>query len=287
MGFREGVLSEGVCIELIGLHWTSSTVILCPVKLSISPRRITLLLTLTVLFLFFVNFVPALLWMAGWQFGPKMVPLKNFASPLFFPASDTSIPTWYSSVALLLCSILLATIAATRKLHGERYALHWAGLSIIFLLLSIDEVARLHETVGAAVGKFLIESAGFSPTGFLHYTWIVAGAISALVVLLTYLGFLFHLPRRTFNLFLLSGVVFCAGALGFELLELQLTAASFESGRYMWEDMSVATQRRLIIQGSIEDGLEMMGVVIFVYALLSYMGSCVDEITIKIGTKGE
>ena len=271
----------------MGLHGTSSDIILCPVKLSISPRRITLLLTLTVLFLFFVNFVPALLWIAGWQIGPKMVPLKDFASPLFFPASDTSVPTWYSSVALLLCSILLATIAATRKLQGERYALHWAGLSIIFLLLSVDEVARVHETVGTAMGKSFIEFVGFSPTGFLHYTWIVAGAFFALVVLLTYLKFLFHLPRKTLRLFLLSGVVFCAGALGFELLELQLTSASFESGRYVWEDMSVATQRRMIIQGSIEDGLEMMGVVIFVYALLSYMSSYLNEITIKIGIKGE
>lgn len=270
----------------MGLHGALPSVILCLMKLTISPRRIALLLTLSVLFLFFVNFIPALLWMAGWQFGPKMVPLKNFASPLFYPASDTSIPTWYSSVALLLCSILLATIAATRKLQGERYVLHWAVLSIIFLLLSVDEVARIHETVGTALGKAFIEFIGFSSTGFLHYTWIVAGAIFVLLVLLTYLRFLFHLPSKTLRLFLLSGVVFCAGALGFELLELQLTSASFESGRYVWEDMSVATQRRMIIQGSIEDGLEMMGVVIFVYALLSYMSSNLNEITIKIGTRG-
>jgi hypothetical protein len=68
-------------------------------------------------------------------------------------ATDSSIPTWYASLALLLCSILLAAIAATKKRLGERYARHWGVLSGIFLILSIDEVAAIHETVGTVSGS--------------------------------------------------------------------------------------------------------------------------------------
>jgi len=199
---------------------------------------------------------------------------------LLIISADSSIPTWYSSIALLLCSVLLATIAATKKRQGERYATHWGVLSGIFLILSIDEVARIHETLGG-VSASLANSVGFTPSGFIYYFWVVPGAIFVLVVLLAYARFLLHLPKRTLILFLVAGGVFVVGAIGVEMLGSRLEFDVVQSkGKFM--NASVNTQVMYVVAVAIEELLEMLGIVIFVYALLSYIGFDAKEVTLRI-----
>jgi hypothetical protein len=72
------------------------------------------------------------------------------------------------------------------------------------LILSVDEVARIHETLGG-VSASLANSVGFTPSGFIYYFWVVPGAIFVLVVLLAYARFLLHLPKSALILFLVAG----------------------------------------------------------------------------------
>lgn len=191
--------------------------------------------------------------------------------------SDSSIPTWYSSFALLLCSILLAAVAAVKQRYRDLYVRHWSFLSIVFLLLSIDEVAMLHEA-GGRIFKTLVEALGFTTNGFIYATWVVPGAVFVLVVALVYLRFLARLPSRTRSLFLAAGAVFITGALGTEMLSARLI--SF----YGWENLAhIPFSVRIVIslQTAVEELLEMLGVVIFVYALLSYLTFYVKEVTVK------
>ena len=69
---------------------------------------------------------------------------------------DSSIPTWYSSLALMLCSVLLATIALARRVQHDRDVLYWGLLSVLFLYLVADEMLRL-------------QIIGHEPTGTLSY----------------------------------------------------------------------------------------------------------------------
>ncbi len=198
----------------------------------------------------------------------------------FEVGDDASIPTWYSSFALLLCSILLATVAAAKKRYRDRYVLHWSFLSIIFLLLSVDEVATLHEAGGGAV-ELLVESIGYTPSGFFYTAWVIPGIIFALVVALAYLRFLAHLPSKTRILFLVAGAIFVAGALGMEMLSARLI--SF----YGYENLeSIPFSARIVIsmQTAVEELLEMLGVVVFIYALLSYISSYVKEVSVQVRT---
>lgn len=206
--------------------------------------------------------------------------LDRVLQPLIV-SDDSSIPTWYSSLALLLCSILLATIAATKKQRGERYATHWGVLSAIFLILSIDEVARIHETLGG-VSATLPKSFGFTPSGFIYYFWVVPGAVFVLVVLLVNVRFLLHLPKRTLLLFLAAGGVFVVGAIGVEMVGSRLEFDVIQSrGKFM--NAPVDTQVMYVVAVAIEELLEMLGIIIFVYALLSYMGFQAKEVTLRIG----
>src|SRR5690606_22798982 len=68
--------------------------------------------------------------------------------PLFDVSSDSSIPTWYASATLFACALLLGAVAAHERGRGHPFVAHWAGLALIFALLSVDEVARIHETIG-------------------------------------------------------------------------------------------------------------------------------------------
>lgn len=249
-------------------------------KLTIFPRRIARILTVAVLFLTFASFT-AQIGHIAWDDEGILVILQPFDV-----GREESIPTWYSSVALLLCSILLAIIAATKKSHSERYTLHWGVLSAIFLLLSVDEVAILHESIGGEVGSSLAEFIGFTPRGFIFFVWVVPGTIFVLILLLAYLRFLLQLPKKTLLLFLIAGATFVAGALGVEMLESQQYFSLYESG-VKERDAPVNFQVRYAVGKTIEEALEMTGVSVFIYALVSYISSYSAEVTVQTRNQEE
>lgn len=110
---------------------------------------------------------------------------------LFDVYGEGNVPTWYSSSALLLCSMLLAVISiGERQVSDRGYVLHWRGLAGIFLLLSLDETAQLHDKVDAALDRV------YDFGGFLTYAWVIPAAALLFILMLTYLGFLAHLPAR-------------------------------------------------------------------------------------------
>jgi hypothetical protein len=188
-------------------------------KILMSPKfakRLALALLLTALVLTLVSFTA--------QLGLK--PLSQFIgarSSLDMPASrelarsvvgmvnvdyERNIPTWFSASVLLLNSVLLAAIASTKKALGDKYVAHWWALSVIFLLLSMDEVARIHDTVGWYLSPV------FRTGGIFTYFWVIPWSVFVLLVLVTYLRFFFALPRRVKWLFLAAGGLYVGGALG-------------------------------------------------------------------------
>jgi hypothetical protein len=240
-------------------------------KVTITPSGVSRILALVVVFLILAG-LAAQIFEAVW--GPEG--LVRFAL-LFDVVKERTIPTWYSSFALLLCSVLLATIAVAKRRYGDRYALHWGGLSAIFLFLAVDEATLIHETTGEVVSS-LVGSFGLVPGGLIPYFRIIPMAIFVLIVLLWYLRFLIHLPQRTLVLFLLAGTLFVAGALGVEIMELR-RMFSVEGSTIPYE-----TRIWLAVQRTIEEGLEMSSIVLFIYALLSYMGSYVKEVTLQVSS---
>ena len=129
----------------------------------ISSRRIVLFLTLGLVFLYLATLGSRFLGMVGMRDGTI---LGTLVEPFDMANNDASVGAWYSSLLLLFCSILLAIIAASKRRLGERYTFHWGFLSGIFLLMSVDEIARLHESFGSALERALAEFADFTPGAF-------------------------------------------------------------------------------------------------------------------------
>ncbi len=158
---------------------------------------------------------------------------------LFDVDEEDALPTWFSTIQLLIVSAILWYCARLERAGADRWAVYWYVLSVGFLLMSIDEVAGIHETLNT-----VIES---------H--WAVGGGILALVIGLCFVPFLLRLPRRTALLFVVAGVAYIAGAVGIEILGQPMDADTLEYN----------------LLTLVEEGLEMFGVILFLYGLLDHV----------------
>jgi hypothetical protein len=229
-----------------------------PIEIHISPRKIACSLSGLVCFLVCASTVGQLhryLW-AGGKIAGKISALEK----LFFVDLENNIPSAYSAFALLLCSVLLSVIAVVRLQQHDRFARHWQILAFIFLYLALDELVAIHELTIEPLRHKL------GASGVLYYTWIVPGAILVLIFGLSYLKFLWALPQKIRRLFILAGITFIGGALMMEFPEGWIEA---NYGKNTIAFLSLVT---------LEETLEMLSIIIFIYALLIYIRSYVQKV---------
>jgi hypothetical protein len=171
---------------------------------------------------------------------------------LFSVNVEESLPTWYATLLLFGAAGLLAFITAAKFATQDAAAWRWAGLALVFVYLSMDEGAAIHEVVADVVQTRL------TLTGYLFFAWQVVAAPLVILFVILYWRFLFRLPPRTRHLFILAGVVYIGGALVVE---------GISANRYYLD--GGLTFAYLVI-ATIEELSEMLGVVLFIYALLDY-----------------
>lgn len=174
---------------------------------------------------------------------------------LFFVDREGNVPAWYSSLALLLCAGLLALIAASEHARGGPWTTRWAALAATFAFLAFDEAVSLHEMLILPLRTML------GATGLLYWTWVLVGAAVVLVVFVGSLPLLRALPRPTAARFLVAGAVFVSGAIGVECL------SGVDAEHH---GTSTALCAFLV---TVEESLEMLGVVLFVRALLLHLAT--------------
>jgi len=169
---------------------------------------------------------------------------------LFIFDAEANFPTLFNYLLLVGIAALLALLAVRAFGEGSRWRYHWAGLALIFLVFSYDEAARMHEALVPLVNRFV------DAKGVLYFSWVVPGAIFALLVGLAYLRFVLALPRPIAALTILGGGLYIAGALGLELA----------SGEYVTRH-GMETSGFLLL-ATVEETLEMLGLIVFGYGLL-------------------
>lgn len=172
--------------------------------------------------------------------------------PLFHFGSESNIPTLYSSITLLACSALLWTITKSHKKQNQPYR-YWLGLAVLFLFLSVDETASLHERSGEPIRAMM------GTSGLLYYGWMIPYGAAVLLFITLYVRFLMQLPRQTAQMFVLAGTLYVAGAIGFEML-----------GGW-WHELHGTHNITYYLFVTLEELFEMFGCVIFIHTLLSYI----------------
>ena len=152
---------------------------------------------------------------------------------------ENNLPSWYSGTALFITTVFIWLCAREKRAIEDPWSRQWYVLTAGFLFLAIDEIAGLHETFNTLV----------------KMNWAIPGGILAVAIGFMFAPFLIKLHRRTSLLFFLSGMIYVGGAIGVELLAASLKSDSME----------------YYLMTLLEEGMEMLGVLIFLYALLGYM----------------
>jgi hypothetical protein len=175
---------------------------------------------------------------------------------------ENNIPTWFSSALLATAALLLFFIARAMSDLRAPHAPYWLGLALVFLYLSVDETASLHE---AAIGPI---QRTLNATGALYAAWVIPAMVMVPIFAAIYLRFLWSLPRRTAVLFVLAGAIYVGGALGLEMVGWHHRYPLHAPNPTDWEASKTMTYA---VINHAEEFMEMTGAIIFVYALLSYV----------------
>ncbi|MGD9797785.1 MAG: hypothetical protein AB7H43_02955 [Acidimicrobiia bacterium] len=152
--------------------------------------------------------------------------------------------TWFES-ALFAMTAGLAWLVGRVERSGT-----WNLVAAVLLLLSIDEVATIHEHLGFIPGTPDIGSR----------TWIGAGLVLVGLVAARLLPWVLGLPRQLRVAFLLSGTTFVTGAIGFEWL----------AGSWL---ESHGDDRVFFVISSLEEDFEVLGILLLARQLLVHLAA--------------
>lgn len=187
----------------------------------------------------------------------------------FFLGYESNIPTYFSSLLNLFSSMLLLLITIMESGRNAKYVFHWAILSIGFLYISLDEMITIHEWFSEQIKSVL----GYKDLGIFTFAWVVPGIVIVLILAVFYSRFLIQLQVNTRRWFLIAAMVFIGGAIGVELL-----------GGKHYEVYGAENLKYRMMQ-TLEETMEMTGLIIFVWRLLKYIADQFGSIRLDFRSK--
>lgn len=219
-------------------------------QISINPSFIARKLSLIVLFLVIANIVVQVIkYLTGHRSVFGLV-------HLFDLNQEKNIPSFFSVFLLLTSALLLFVIAIHEKKIKASDVSKWAILSLIFLYLAADEAFSFHERMDS-LGVSLV---GERPHNIFYFSWVIPGIAIAFIVAIFFVRFFLRLNTKTRLNFLIAAILYVGGAIGFELIGGQYLS-SIEGKENLAYNLLV----------TVEETLEMVGPIVFIYGLLSYI----------------
>ena len=230
------------------------------VTLPLHPRRIARNLTILALLLAVLSVVGQVV-----RYRSTNETVRSLAL-LFKLSAEQTIPAYFSSILLLTAAGLLWIIGRATRQQGQPFAGHWTVLAAIFAYLSIDEAISIHELAlepaRAALGSHAV--------GFLYYAWVIPAAGIVCLIGLAYLRFVLHLPWTVRIRVIGAAALYIGGALGMETV-----------GGYFASTIGTSSIR-YAVSALIEETMEMLGVVLFIHALLMHLAREVGEVRMAL-----
>lgn len=177
---------------------------------------------------------------------------------------EASLPTWVSQVTLLaigLSALFLALLQTSRA--AKRI---WILIGVIGVLLSVDEVAAIHE-----LGLQIIHLALFkqAPPTLTDNAWLILLPFVLIAGSLLLWQLIKHVPRKTIFILTTGAVTFMLGAVFIDILTTSNGANTFyEKG----------------VLVAVEETLEMIGSATVLYAILDFIGTTYGD-RVKLARK--
>lgn len=193
--------------------------------------------------------------------------VKEHLVRLVYFDAEQNIPSFFSSLILLVSALLLMYITYVNKQQGQHYR-HWLGLAVLFVFLSVDEAVSLHEILIGPVRMLLTFE------GFFYFAWVVPYGVFTLLLFFFYFKFLMQLPRRVRFLMVLSGIFFVSGA-----VLLEMVGGNYYSSNGYKMDYTFS------LIATVEEFMEMLGVSFFIYSLLVHIQTALHGYPVKMKVK--
>jgi hypothetical protein len=188
--------------------------------------------------------------------------LRGFIEGFYFDG-EANFPSLYSAITILFSAFLLwriGVLEVERRKGNHRY---WKFLSVVFCFLAIDEFASLHEYLIEPT-QALLKDSGLQGNYF-YFAWFIPYSLVIVILGIVLLRFYLRLPLRTRVSFVLAASIFVSGAVGMEMIGGDYWVSrgwSIEGAN------SIDVNYALIV--TIEELLEMLGIVVFIQALSEY-----------------
>ncbi len=189
---------------------------------------------------------------------------------LFDLDQESNLPTAFSVLLLAAASLLLSLVASDKRGKSDPHMRAWTILACGFAVMTLDEFVMMHELLMIPVRALT----GWEHFGYFYFAWVIP-ATGLLVVLAAYFTpFLMHLPAETRMRFVAAGLVFVGGAVGVEMV----------AGAYVEEHGKKGVE--YVGLTMLEEILEMTGVILFIRALLLYLGKSLQHVRIELEFAG-
>jgi hypothetical protein len=189
---------------------------------------------------------------------------------LFYLDAEQNIPTFFSTCLLLFAALLLSIITLLEIKRLSPHIVYWKTLSLGFLLMATDESVSLHEKLILLMVPIrnLLDN---EKLGIIYFSWIIPAIPIIVFLMLFFLRFLFQLPYKTRRTFLIAGIIYLGGCVGFEIIGMHYIELY---GSQNFKYCAIST---------IEESLEMTGIIVFISGLLTYIEDRYKEIKIQLG----
>lgn len=224
--------------------------------MKINPKQLAAFLGLGVLVLIILHILACI----------PMILIEERAYPLgmFSLDGEANIPTMYATVLLWFNALLFLCVAWAVP-QGTYGKIHWGGLSLLFLFAGLDESVEIHERCMEAI-RGVVET-----SGIFHFAWVIPYGLAGIALGLIYLRFYLRLPTDIRRLFFGAGLLLVGGAVGVEMLS-GLIVESCGKGLLYYGGVIV------------EEGAEMAGSIVLIYALLRYIELYVPGFRLSISS---
>lgn len=171
---------------------------------------------------------------------------------LFHLGYEGNIPTWFSSIILFLCGMYSLEIYFQIKKETKNYSL-WLIMAFLFIAMSCDEVAQIHEMLGAVINKYYLHLSNTQ-----HSEWVFILGPFALIPILYIVVYLRknNLEKRVKTL-LISG--FGLYVLGAFVLEATLNFVDKAKYHWLWR-----------VENIFEESFEIFGTLMILTGLIIY-----------------
>ena len=160
---------------------------------------------------------------------------------------EANLPTWAASTLLLAAAFTIWLIGKKAQHEADHWYRHWYAMAMVFLYISLDETAQIHENLGHLLS---------TGDGLFYYDWVIPASAILAVLGLVYWPFLVSLSVPTRRRFILAATLYIGGAL---LMELPLG---------LWVSEYGPSNLGYGLIDWVEETLELVGVAVFLHALI-------------------